>query len=199
MKLYYSQNSPYARIARVIARELGIIGSVEELRSKNRKPDNPVLRYNPVGRVPTVVDGELVITEIGNVVRFLFSKSASNNGNSVNAEDWAEIMQEGQILGFLEGLVSWVRENRREKTFRSSHLLQVERDRAERCLVFLEREARAEHLGEFPVFRHVALAVGLGLMEHYALIDNWEDEFPTLARWYRNKHKRSSMIETAPN
>ncbi|MEO9518149.1 MAG: glutathione S-transferase family protein [Paracoccaceae bacterium] len=198
MKLYYSQNSPYARIARVIARELKQLDSIEEVLARNREPDNPVLSYSPVGRVPTITDGILVITEVGNVARFLASRSTSQVAMSVTSDEWTEIMQEGQILGFVEGLAFWVRENRREPTDRSVHLLSVERDRAERCLVYLEGEAQAGHLGEFPSLRFVALAVGLSLADHYGLLTGWKDKFPNLAAWFHDKPERTSMKQTEP-
>ena len=75
IKLFYSLNSPYARIARIAARESGIIDEITEIPSKNREPDNPVLEYSPVGRVPTLVDGNLIITETKNVHRYIGQKS----------------------------------------------------------------------------------------------------------------------------
>lgn len=198
MKLYYSQNSPYARIARVIARELDLINSIEEVLARNREPDNPVLKYSPVGRVPVIVDDSLVITEVGNVVRFLASRSSSQDATSVTSDDWTEIMQEGQILGFVEGLAFWVRENRREQEDRSVHLLAVERERGKRCLTYLEGEAQAGHLNEFPALRFVALAVGLSMADHYELLPWWKHEFPNLAAWFQDKPERTSMKQTKP-
>ena len=198
MQLHYSQNSPYARIARVIARELDQMDSIEEVLSKNREPDNPVLKYSPVGRVPMIVEGGLVITEVGNVARFLASKSASHDATMVTSDEWTGIMQEGQILGFLEGLAFWVRENRREQQDRSVYLLRVEHERAKRCLRYLEEGARAGHLGEFPLLRFVALAVGLALAEHYDLLTGWKQEFPSLATWFQDKPHRTSMKQTEP-
>jgi len=198
MKLYYSHNSPYARIARVIARELDQMDSIEEALAKNREPDNPVLSYSPVGRVPTIVEDGLVITEVGNVVRFLASKSASPKAKSVVSDEWTEVMQEGQILGFVEGLAFWVRENRREHKDRSVHLLGVENERAKRCLTYLEEQAQAGLLGEFPSFRFVALAVGLALADHYNLLSEWRHEFPGLAAWFQNKQRLTSMKQTEP-
>src|SRR5688500_14709720 len=53
MILFYSQNSPYSRIARIALRESGLISIASERLAANRQPDNPVLEYSPVGRVPT--------------------------------------------------------------------------------------------------------------------------------------------------
>lgn len=46
MQLFYSPNSPYARIARVALRETGLIEIAEETPARNRRPDNPVLAHS---------------------------------------------------------------------------------------------------------------------------------------------------------
>lgn len=198
MKLYYSQNSPYARIARVIARELDQMDSIEELLAKNRESDNPVLNFSPVGRVPAIIEDDLVITEVGIVARFLASKSSSQKAKLVVSDEWREIMQEGQVLGFVEGLAFWIRENRRQQAGRSVHLLGVEHERAKRCLTYLEGQAQAGQLGEFPALRFVALAAGLELADHYNLLVEWKCKFPGLAAWFQDKQHRTSMTQTKP-
>jgi glutathione S-transferase len=125
MKLFYSSNSPYARIARIMARESNIFDQMEEIASMNRHPDNPVLKHSPVGRVPMLVDDDLVITEAKNVVLYIAHKSGMSERQSPGTTDWQEIQQEGQILGFVDGIACWVRENRRDAPSRSSSLIQV--------------------------------------------------------------------------
>lgn len=74
MQLFYSQNSPYARIARMAVREFGLLDRVEERKAANRQPDNPVLAFSAAGRVPTLVDGDLVLTEARYVFDYLAAK-----------------------------------------------------------------------------------------------------------------------------
>ncbi|MCX8519140.1 MAG: glutathione S-transferase N-terminal domain-containing protein [Methylophilaceae bacterium] len=60
MKLYYSQNSPYARKVRVVAAEKQVTLELEKVDLSD--PSNPVPQYNPLGKIPTLVldDGEVL-------------------------------------------------------------------------------------------------------------------------------------------
>jgi glutathione S-transferase len=197
MKLYYSQNSPFSRIARIAVRELGMVSFVEELLAANREPDNPVLVFSPVGRVPTLLDRKLVITETKNVVQYLALQSNVEN-EVVMTSDWDELMQEGQILGFVDGVGCWVRENRRDPGFVSPFLIDVEFERSKRCLSYLENEAQENRLGAFPQFRFMVLAAGLDLMNFHQFHSGWQEEHPALADWFEMLKSRPSMLETAP-
>src|SRR5262245_29108934 len=56
MKLYITQGSPYARLARIVVIEKGLEDRVEILLAKTRTPDSPYYRINPSGRVPYLID-----------------------------------------------------------------------------------------------------------------------------------------------
>lgn len=198
MKLYYSPNSPFARIARISLRESGLLSSASEELAASRHPDNPVLDYSPVGRVPTLIDGELVITEAKCVFGYLAAKSGSATMLSAAELDWKELGQEGQILGFVDGIANWVRENRRLPAVQSSFLIDVERERLKRCLHYLEKEACAHRLPEFPAFRGIALAAGLGLMDWHNFHPGWRSEHQRLSTWFETLEIRTSMQETKP-
>ena len=198
MKLYYSQNSPFARVARIVVRELALTGDVEEIKAANRQPDNPVLAHSAVGRVPTLVDGKMVITETHHVVDYLVQKAGTDPTPSSNSPDWNATIQEGQIVGFVDGIGCWVRENRREPETISDFLNQVEHDRSERCLAYLESEATKGELGAFPEFRFVALAAALDLMTFHQFHPAWQKHYPNLAHWFDAKRTRASMLETEP-
>ncbi|MBE1293071.1 MAG: hypothetical protein GJ677_11325 [Rhodobacteraceae bacterium] len=196
MKLFYSQNSPFARIARLALRESGLKSKVSELLAANREPDNPVLEYSPVGRVPTLVDGDFVVTEAKNVFAYLVAKSNLDAFCQEPSNGWEELCQEGQILGFLDGIASWVRENRRSEGGRSDFLIQVEMDRSVRCLEFLDGEADGGRIPEFPVFRSLALAAALGLMDFHRYHPEWRKEYASLSNWFARQEQRDSMRET---
>jgi glutathione S-transferase len=198
MKLFYSPGSPYARIARIALRESGLLAVTSEVLAANRRPENPVLEYSAVGRVPTLIDGDLTITEVRNVFDYLISKCGSATIQHPEHLDWPEICQEGQILGFLEGIASWVRENRRESCVRSDFLVGVEIERSKRCLAYLEGEADEKRLPDVPVFRSIALAAALGLMEFQQLNPDWHATHPALATWYDRQESRASMKDTMP-
>lgn len=202
MKLFYSPNSPYARIARIGLRESGLISDVIEVVAANRQPNNPVLEFSPVGRVPVLVANDLVITETKNVYEYIFEFAANDSANDSMSEPatrkWNEIVQEGQILGFLEGIASWVRENRRNAEQRSNFLVSVEADRACRCLAALNSGAENKGLPDIPIFRAVALSVSLALMDLHQLVPNWRDDHRKLFEWFDRQARRPSVRETAP-
>jgi len=198
MKLYYSQNSPFARIARIALRESGMLSSASEELAANRQPDNPVLKHSLVGRVPTLVDGDVVITEAKYVFSYLAEKSGSAAMLAETKLDWKEIGQEGQILGFVDGVACWVRENRRNSASRSKFLVDVEIARPKRCFNYLEREANAYRLPDFPAFRGIVLAAGLGLMDLHKFYPDWRSKYQTLSAWFEIQEMRSSMRETTP-
>ncbi|MDL2410233.1 glutathione S-transferase family protein [Rhizobium calliandrae] len=198
MKLFYSPGSPYARIARIALRESGLAGEVSEILAANRRPDNPALEFSAVGRVPTLIDGDFTITETRHVFDYLASKCISAAMRQPEHLSWREIGQEGQILGFLEGISSWVRENRGEPQARSDFLIGVEVERSNRCLAYLENEAGEKRLPDFPMYRSLALAAALGLMEFQQLRPDWRTIHPRLTAWYDHQAIRTSMKDTAP-
>jgi glutathione S-transferase len=197
MQLFYSPNSPYARIARVAVREFGLLDRVDERKAANRQPDNPVLAFSAAGRVPTLVDGDLVLTEARYVFDYIAAKGRGAAVRDTSAIDWRERALEGQVLGFVDGIANWVRERRRPSEQQSGFLIEVEIDRSARCLDHLEGEA-ARQRPEFPTFNGVALAAGLGLMDFNQLRPDWRSAHPALSRWYSRCSQRPSMIDTAP-
>jgi glutathione S-transferase len=199
MKLFYTPNSPYARTARIALREYGLLATTEEAVAANREPDNPVLAFNPVGRVPTLVAGGLVITEAPRIFAYIRQVSGKSMPRPETVSpDWEAVAQEGQILGFLEGIAFWVRENRRPVEHRSASLIDVEIDRAGRCLAHLNGNARRQHLPDVTEFRGAALAAALDLMDLHRLKPAWRTEHEALSAWLQRQASRSSLQQTVP-
>jgi len=179
-------------------REFGLLDSVEERKAANRQPDNPVLAFSAAGRVPTLVDGDLVLTEARYVFDYLAAKGRGAATPDTSAIDWRERALEGQVLGFVDGIANWVRERRRASDQQSAFLIEVETDRSARCLGHLELEAATARLPEFPAFNSLALAAGLGLMDANQFHPDWKSTHTDLAAWYSRCSQRRSMIDTAP-
>jgi len=198
MILFYTPNSPYARTARIALREWGVVDTAEERLAANRAPDNPVLQFSPVGRVPTLVHDDLVITEARNVFAYIAAFGNAESAEDRASPDWPAVAEEGQSAGFLEGIVSWVRENRRPIDKRSDSLLKVEQDRARRCLDHLDARAAARRPPNVDLFGGAALAAALQLMEVHRLTPGWRLENRVLAGWFESQLERPSMRETAP-
>lgn len=75
MKLYNSPGSPNALRSRAVAFELGLDPEIVDInigKGENRTPD--YLAINPTGRVPTLVDGDLVVWESRAINAYLAGK-----------------------------------------------------------------------------------------------------------------------------
>ncbi|MEX0954100.1 MAG: glutathione S-transferase family protein [Rhizobiaceae bacterium] len=198
MILFYTQNSPYARTARIALREWGVLGHAEERLAANRQADNPVLEFSPVGRVPTLVDAGLVITEARNIFAYVRDLAGAKAPDVAAQVDWTMVAEEGQIAGFLEGIATWVREGRRAREEQSDFLLEVERDRMLRCLDFLNNRAITRPLPTVSEFRGAALASALHLMDMHRFCPGWKQKNQALAAWFGSQLDRRSLQETAP-
>jgi len=195
MILYYTPNSPYARTARIALREWGMLERADERLAANREANNPVLQFSPVGRVPTLVDDGLVITEARSVFAYIRGLADPACADTV---DWNAVSDEGQIVGFLEGIAFWIRENRRAEAERSGFLLGVERDRMLRCLDCLDALAGSRPLPAVSEYRGAALASALHLMDAHGFCPGWKAKNRALTAWFERQVDRRSMQETAP-
>ena len=52
MKLYVTPTSPYARLALIVRMEKGLTDRVELVWTRTRQPNDPMLTFNPSGRIP---------------------------------------------------------------------------------------------------------------------------------------------------
>ena len=55
LKLYVTQNSPYARLARIIVLEKGLEDKVKQIVAQTRSINSPYYKINPSGRVPCLI------------------------------------------------------------------------------------------------------------------------------------------------
>ncbi|MCG8596293.1 MAG: glutathione S-transferase [Kiloniellales bacterium] len=199
MKLFVTPNSPYARIARIAATEAGLTERIEEIRVVNRSPDSPLLAYSPVCRVPTLVEGALVLGESRTICAYFDRVTGQARCfPEGRADDWQARALEGLVTGFLDGVAVWNRELRREPAARSAFLLEVELRRAERCLDRLEVLCPAAP-AEWPWdFTRIALAATLGILDHGLPALDWRQGRPRLAAWFAAASARPAMRATAP-
>jgi glutathione S-transferase len=75
MKLFYASGSPYARIARVVVRELALGDRVEEIEVTLRDPHSTLLPSNPGGKVPALqLDDGQILTENAAILSYVAKK-----------------------------------------------------------------------------------------------------------------------------
>ncbi|WP_256973128.1 glutathione S-transferase N-terminal domain-containing protein [Nostoc sp. T09] len=115
MKLFYTPNSPYARIARVAVLELRLGDRIEMQKVTVRDPNSNLLNYNPTGKVPTLAtDDGFILSETRIICVYL---NHFNPKIKLIADISHAFLQqlEGITGGFLDGIAVWVREIRRSR------------------------------------------------------------------------------------
>ncbi len=195
MKLFYTPNSPYARIARVTALELNLGDRIEMQKVTVRDASSDLLHYNPTGKVPTLAtDDGFILSESRIICVYL---NHLNPEIKVLADISDSFLQqlEGIAGGFIDGIAVWVRELRRPLTEQSPGVIELERSRALRILDYFEKIA--EKLDQTPKLAHITLASALGLEIRLPELQ-WRQNYPKLAQWYDEFSGRPSLQLTKP-
>lgn len=195
MELFYSANSPYARMVRIALREMGLSDRVTETLCALRTADNPALAHSPLGRVPLLVtDDGAALSETRIICHWLDERDPARPLFGPDPEPAAARAQDGLITGLLDGLVAWIREARRAPGIRSAAMIEAEAARAAACLTALESET----IPDVPAYRACALVAALTLLDSRALMPGWQSGHPHLAAWLARQSARPAVAETAP-
>lgn len=199
MKLYITQVSPYARLARILVLEKELSERVEILEAKTRTVDSLYYRINPSGRVPYLVDDAGIGFEDSQVIcAYLDSLDGRPRfHNGLSDTDWAYRRVEATARSFCDGIAVWIREMNRPEHERSTTLLAHEVTRAGRLADSFEAEVRRPLLLQQPRMAHLILAVALEVARARGFGD-LTDGRPRLAAWLQPISELSSLRATAP-
>jgi glutathione S-transferase len=199
MKLYITQVSPYARLARILVLEKGLSEHVEIFEAKTRTVDSPYYRINPSGRVPYLIDDSGIGMEDSEVIcAYLDSLNGKPRFHDpLRGSDWAYCRLEATARGFCEGISVWIREMNRPENERSPTLLAHEVARAERLADVFEAEVQRPLLQEQPRMAHLLLAVGLEVARARGPGDLTQGR-PGLGAWLRAISELPSLRATVP-
>lgn len=106
MKLFYAAGSPYARIARVAVRELGLQAQVTEEEVTLRDPESTLLTYNPGGKVPTLqLDKGTILNETLLVLAYLDAQHSGRKLLPMDGSDgFGTLARLGRAIAFLDGI-----------------------------------------------------------------------------------------------
>ncbi len=103
MKIYYAPNTRAVRIVWLFE-ELGLPYEIERFKLGDPAMRAPqYLKVNPMGRVPTLEDGDLTISESGAIVQYVLARHG--NGRlvpAVNSQDFGPYLQ---WLHYAEGMI----------------------------------------------------------------------------------------------
>lgn len=103
MKLYYARESRAVRVAWILE-ELGLEYEVHKFSLGERSMREPeYLALHPVGRVPTLQDGDIRLFESGAIVQYLLAKYS--NGRFVPPSDSSAFASYLQWFHYAEGMI----------------------------------------------------------------------------------------------
>ena len=139
MKLYGGASSPYVRKCRVAARELGIIGKIEEapMPTYGADPNTPLAGMNPAVRVPTLeMDNGEFLYDSRIILRYL---NETAGGNLYPAGDWAMQRRESQAEGMIDAALLIRGEVTRPEEFKYQGFIDLQSKKINNALDALEQ------------------------------------------------------------
>ncbi|MEF8833256.1 MAG: glutathione S-transferase N-terminal domain-containing protein [Halofilum sp. (in: g-proteobacteria)] len=198
MQLFISPTSPYARKARIVLRERGLIGRVEEHFLNPHQDPGELLAANPLGKIPTLErDGGAPLYDSRVVCEWL-DAFAGDDGliPASGAERWAVRHAEAHADGILDLTVAMVMERARAEGEQSPGQMARWREKIERAVASMD-EIRGSLPDRFTL-GHAALAVTLSYLDLRLTDFDWRAAHPALAEWHADVAERASMRDTAP-
>ena len=191
MKLFYTPNSPYSRVTRVVALALKV--PVDFVEVTVRESAEELLNYNPAAKVPSLeLDDGIVLSETRLICEHFESRSTHPILSTVDDHEGRH--WEGIIGGFMDGIAVWVREARRPIGEQSPSVLVLEEDRCKRCLAYFETNW---HCKFDMKLAPIMLLSAIELMDKRLSIV-WKLEHPRLSAWYDTFATTPLLEQTAP-
>jgi glutathione S-transferase len=138
VRLFYASGSPYARIIRVVVRELRLDNEIEEIEVTLRDPHSPLLPYNPGGKVPTLqLDNGTILNESMLVLAYLDTQHGGRKLLPMDGSDgWKTLSELGRAYALLDAVTVWNRELRFGQ--KTPSVIALEKERADRAADALE-------------------------------------------------------------
>jgi glutathione S-transferase len=195
MKLYMSENSPYARRARITVRETHLIDQVEEIRISSFKE---LLQCGPGAKIPVLVtDSGQSLCESMIITRYLNDISGGKLLPAAR-EDLEKCLALESVASVLMDSV-FVRSfenNQREEKLRSTAVLEREIARSSRCYDSLNKAVVSE--GESITLASIAVIAALGYADWRASEDDWRAGRSDLVAYFDRIMARPAFAKTAP-
>lgn len=197
MRLYYTSPSPFARKCRIVVREKGLLGRVEEVLTDPYTNDPPLVAVNPIVQVPALVDDDgavftdspivcAYLDEIGEGPRLLPASGL---------EHWRVRRLAALADGALEMGVKLILEKRRAEHERSPSWMERWRAGLFRALDRLEAAMPAEQGADMAGITVATVATWLDF-RHPDL--DWRAGRPRIAALQTELETRDSFQATTP-
>ncbi len=199
MKLYITEGSPYARIARVVIIEKALESRVEIIYAKTRMADSPYYQINPSGRVPYLIRGDGVALEESQLICAYLDQLDGKPVFNLPAGEpgWEARRLEALARSLMDGLAVWSRENARAANERSPTTIKHETARAARMADVWEKAIDHPWMQGTLNMAQITLACALGMAARNPDW-HWRPGHPELCAWFERIAARPSLAATAP-
>ena len=199
MKLYITSGSPYARMARIVVLEKGLVDQIEILLARTREIDSPYYAIAPSGRVPYLVrDDGSALEESSLICAWLDQVEGRPRFDIPPGEaGWEARRLEAMARSLMDGVAVWLRELTRPAHERSPGLIAHEAARADRICDVWEREIAHPWMQATLNMAQITLACALGIEARNPDF-RWRLGRPALTEWFAQIATRPSLAITAP-
>lgn len=198
-KLYITEYSPFARMARIVVREKGLGSRVEEILAQTRVAGSPYYAINPSGRVPYIVRSDGIGLEGSQLVcDYLDNLDQPPTFRKPGWSDDQEFRRLEELArSLMDGVSVWIRELARPRSGRFEPIIVHERERAMRMLRTWDAEIDHELMQD--TFNIVQLTLACTLyLEQWNPSFEWRADHPKLAAWLAPFGERPSFRSTVP-
>jgi glutathione S-transferase len=201
MKLRVNKASPFARKVRILIRETGLAGRLEEIETTVSPvaPNEDLARENPLVKIPALVtdNGELlydsaVICEYLDTLhggRKIFPAAGPLRFSALRRQALTDGMLDAAVLCRYEMAV-------RPEALRWKDWIEGQKRKIFGGLGALEAEVPSWS-SDFDI-GHIGTACALGYLDFRFADWEWRSGHPRLATWYQGALRRPSVSETAP-
>ena len=198
MRLYVTPTSPYARLAMIVRLEKGL-DEIELVWTRTRVPDDPMLAFNPSGRIPFLrLDDGSGFEDSEAIVDYMDALALPCRFAPPAGEDyWPFRRRLATARSMLDGVSVWAREIVRPENERSPTIVEHERRRALRLADRFEGEVGTPAF-EGPLdMPQLLLFCALGIERRLPAFD-WRTDRPGLVAWHARLAALPSVTGSLP-
>lgn len=193
MVLYGGPTSPFARMALVLGRELGIPFRYEVI---NIYTAEFIDRLNPLRQIPTLIVGGDTAYYDSRVIFACFDR-LSGRPSMLPGDDDAQATRIALLLGLTEACLHYRMEIIRPDGARSDETIAKQSQRIERCLDHLE--GIADRIVEGPLrLEQIVAGCALEYID-FRFSTAWRARCPVLSDWSATFSRRPAMVESRPD
>jgi glutathione S-transferase len=183
----------------IAAVELGLADRIvtERVVVDSTRPNPEVMRFNPLGRIPTLVlDDGAALFDSRVIIDYLIDLAGDASLIPQGRERWATLRRQAVGDGLMEADLRWIDERNRAPAAQLPAQIEASRAKINSALDALEADAGFVG-GDAADLGHIAVASALAHLDFRFAELEWRRGRSRLAAWFEAFSRRPSMVATA--